>query len=123
MGRLTDPSDTVFIWGRDAGIYHYSGRRCASRYTMVGALADTARGHEQRRAILLRELREHRPRLVLYNEDAFSELNRFLDKNYLVAGPHGVDKDDDNPKRPIMIALMDRKRHVAFIDWDWPPSE
>ncbi len=123
VGRLTDPGDTVFIWGRDAGVYHYSGRQCASRYTMVGALADTARGYERRRATLLRELQARRPRLVLYKENAFDELNLFLDTNYVIAGPHWVDRDDHDPERPVMIALMDRERPVDFIDWEWPPSE
>ena len=39
VADLTDPGDTIFVWGRDAGIYYYGQRRCASRFTMVGALA------------------------------------------------------------------------------------
>ncbi|MCH7527225.1 MAG: hypothetical protein IID39_07295, partial [Planctomycetes bacterium] len=63
VAALTDPEDSIFVWGKDAGIYFYSDRRCASRYTMVGALGDHAIGYQQRRKILMEELQTNRPRL------------------------------------------------------------
>ncbi len=116
VGQLTDPSDTVFVWGKDAGIYFYSHRRSASRYTMVGSLEDGVRGARERRRILLEELRSARPRLVLVVEPEFDELRSYLEKNYVIAG---VDMHDLHPNRPIMLALMDKNRPVELVDWEW----
>lgn len=116
VGELTDPDDTVFVWGKDAGIYYYSGRRCASRYTMVGALAEHVPGSRRRRQTLLQELESNRPRLVLLVEPEFDELRQFLQKNYVFAG---LDMHDRNIDKPIMLALMDKDRPVASVDWEW----
>ena len=116
VGDLTDPGDTVFVWGHDVGVYYYSQRRCASRYTMIGSLVKTARGHQERRRILLRELRANRPRLVLLLAPQYEELRRFLESNYDYAG---ADRDDRNPNEPIMIVLMDKERPIEMVDWDW----
>lgn len=116
VGRLTDPGDTIFVWGKDVGVYRYAKRRCASRYTMVGALGEHARGFQERRDTLLDELRLRRPRVVLIVEDEFDELRSFLQANYVVAG---VDRDDDNPDSVIMLALMDRAHPIEPVDWEW----
>lgn len=119
IAELTAPDDTIFVWGKDAGVYHYSKRRCASRYTMVGALLPEAPGFQRRRDTLLRELKEHKPRIVLLVEPEFDELKRFLQDHYVVAGPGGLDRHDRNPEKIIMMALMDSARPVAFVDWEW----
>jgi len=116
VGQLTDASDTVFVWGKDAGIYFYSHRRSASRYTMVGALEDGVRGAEKRRRILLQELQSAHPRLVLVVEPEFDELRTYLEHNYVIAG---IDMHDLHPDRPIMLALMDKNRPVKLVDWEW----
>ena len=116
VGGVTDPGDTVFVWGKDVGVYRYSGRRCASRYTMVGALDEHARGFQKRRDTLLAELKSRRPRIVLIVEEEFDELTEFLQANYFVAG---VDRDDDNPDKVIMLALMDRAHPIERVDWEW----
>jgi hypothetical protein len=114
--ELTDPGDTIFVWGQDTGIYHYARRRCASRYTMITGLSENARDHKTHRKTLLRELRENRPRLVLIVETEFDELKRFLQDGYVVTG---VDRDDRNPKKTIMLALTDQQSPVRMIDWEW----
>ena len=116
VARLTDPGDTVFVWGKDAGIYYYSQRRCASRFTMVSALAEHVQGYRRRRETLLEELKLVRPRVVLLVEPEFEELKRFLQANYLVAGR---DMHDRNTDQPIMLALMDKNRPVEIVDWEW----
>ncbi len=122
IAELTDPDDTIFVWGRDAGVYYYADRRCASRYTMVGALADDTRGGDERREVLLRELARRRPRIVIIVEPEFPRLKAFLEQNYQLASPRGVDRDDDNPDKIVMVALMDVDRPVSPIDWEWPES-
>jgi len=116
VGQLTGPDDTVFVWGHDVGVYYYSQRRCASRFTMAGPLAESAYGHEERRRVLLEELQARRPRLVMLVEPEFEELKRFLQANYVKAG---MDMDDDAPDVPIMLTLMDRTRPVELVDWEW----
>lgn len=119
VAALTNPDDTIFVWGQDAGIYYYAGRRAASRYTMVGALLDTATGHAARRETLLTELAARRPRLVLITEREFDELARFLQAHYWQAGPRAVDNKDDNPQIAILRVLMDRQNPIESIDWEW----
>ncbi len=123
VGAVTDSDDTVFMWGEDAGIYYYSGRKCASRYTMIGALLDNASGAADRRRTLLRELSERRPRIVLIAEPEFPELRAFLQTHYLAASPKALDRHDANPEKTIMIALTDRDRPVGHIDWEWRPRK
>lgn len=116
IASLTEPDDQIFVWGKDAGVYFYSRRRCASRYTMVGALESNAEGADARRAILLDELRRNRPRVVLVVEPEFDALRRFLQENYVVAG---VDMHDRNQDEPIMLALQDPTRPVRQVSWEW----
>jgi hypothetical protein len=116
VGSVTEEGDTVFVWGHDVGIYYYSRRRCASRYTMRGPRVKGARGYEQRRRILMRELEANRPRLVLLLASQFAELREFLQVHYVYAG---ADMDDYDPDQPIMVVLMDRERPIELVDWDW----
>ncbi len=113
---LTDPDDSIFVWGNEAGIYHYANRRCASRYTMITSLVDNASGHEQRRQQLLAELKKNPPRLVMITEDEFDELKAYLQPRYIVAG---LDYQDEDPETSIMIALTLASNPVAPSDWDW----
>jgi len=62
---VTDPGDSIFVFGSDVAIYYYSQRRCASRYTMITGLADNMPGAEKRRETLLKDLRANMPRLIL----------------------------------------------------------
>ncbi|MEE9294729.1 MAG: glycosyltransferase family 39 protein [Phycisphaerae bacterium] len=119
IAQLTDPEDTIFVWGLDAGFYYYAHRRCASRYTMVGGLADDARGASDRRRILLDELAAAKPRLVLIVQPEFPELKAFLNSRYVLAGPSPLDRHDFRPEKIIMVALMDPNRPVKPIDWEW----
>jgi hypothetical protein len=117
--ELTRSTDSIFVWGQDAGIYYYSGRRCASRFTMIGSLLNDDPASLSRRRILMDELRANKPRIVIITEPEFPELAAFLQGNYLVAGPRGFDTNDRRPDETIMMVLMDRDDPVSFIDWEW----
>jgi hypothetical protein len=137
VARVTDPSDTVLVTGSDAGVYFYSGRRAATRYTMMTGLDETFPGYEERRRNLMNDLRRFRPRVILVvNPEAatgeqpqsrytswkpFPELDEFIRRNYLPAAPGEQFKDfnDRRPTEPIMEALMDKTRPVPEIDWYW----
>ncbi|NOT00128.1 MAG: hypothetical protein HOP29_05830 [Phycisphaerales bacterium] len=116
VAELTEPNDTVFIWGKDAGIYYYANRRCASRYTMIGALERGAVGFESRREVLLNELENSRPRMMLFVEPGFEFLMPLLDTYY---APAGIDGDDRDPTRPILLVWALRDRPVRDVPWEW----
>ena len=119
VARVTDPDDTVLVFGHDVGVYYYSGRRCASRYTMVRALSEQYPGFAGRRAILLEEVRARRPRVVLLVESPFPALDAFLRANYRLVG---IDFHDQRRSEPILEAWMDQSRPVTTIDWTWHRS-
>lgn len=121
VAAVTDPDDTIFVFGNDASIYYYSQRRCASRYTMITGLAAGMQGSEHRRQVLLDELRAHPSRLiiVLFNEKPFDEWLRFLEQNYGEAV--GVDYHDRTGD-PIMLVFARKDRPIASIDWNWDRS-
>jgi len=116
VAKVTDPDDTVLVYAHDAGVYYYSGRRCATRYTMLRALDEHYPGYEQRRGILLEEVQARRPRVVLLVEQPFPELEAFLRANYYLVGQ---DYHDRRPDEVIMAALMDKSRPIPQIDWNW----
>lgn len=115
--QVTDPNDTIYVAGLDAGIYYYSQRICASRYTMVTHLAGDDSAAEQRREHLAQDLRDHKPRLILIiaakSTPFIPELDRFIrDHQYVKVG--------EDPGR--MIVLCDPARLIATIDWQSQPS-
>lgn len=121
VARVTDPDDTIFVFGNDAEIYYYADRRCASRYTMITGLQTGMRGAEERRRIMMQELRAAPPRLilVLFDEKPFDEWVAFLDEYYGQAV--GVDYHD-RTGRPIMFVFARKDRPIESIDWDWDRS-
>ncbi|HEY3243537.1 MAG TPA: hypothetical protein VGM03_09315 [Phycisphaerae bacterium] len=119
VARVTDPGDTVLVVGPDPGVYFYSGRRAATRYTMMTGLDEPFPGYEQRRRNVMADLQRFRPRLILVVNPPFPELDRFLRQNYAPAGMHYVDYHDRRPTEQIMQALMDKTRPVPEIDWNW----
>ncbi len=121
IGRVTGPDDRVFVFGNDAEMYYYSGRRCASRYTMITGLQAGMRGAEQRRKILLDELRVGPPRMIvlLFDEPPFPEWLAFLEKNYGQAV--GVDLHDRTGK-PIMAVFARKDQPIESVDWEWNAS-
>jgi len=118
---VTDPDDTIFVFGNDASIYYYAQRRCASRYTMITGLGDHMPGAEQRRAILLAELRAAPPRLILvvFNQKPFPEWIAFLNEYY--GEPIGWDFHDKTGEA-IMFVLCRKDKPVRQIDWNWDRS-
>ncbi len=121
VAAVTDPDDTVFVFGNDASIYYYSHRQCASRYTMITGLGARMRGAEERRRILLSELERTRPRLiaVLFDEPPWPEWRLFLEKYY--GEPAGWDFGDRTQK-PIMFVVARKDRPIRPIDWNWDRS-
>jgi hypothetical protein len=121
VAAVTDPDDTIFVFGNDASIYYYAQRRCASRYTMITGLSSGMRGAEDRRQILLGELRVTPPRLivVLFDEQPFDEWKTFLHEHY--GEPVGWDFHDEKGD-PIMFVLARKDRPIAAIDWNWDRS-
>ena len=119
VARATDPDDTVFVYAQDVGVYYYSRRRCASRYTMVRALNEGYPGFEKRRVILLEEIKANRPRLMLMVDEPFPALYEYLMANYHLVG---IDYHDRRQNEPIMHVLADNSRPIADIDWNWHRS-
>jgi len=119
--RVTDPSDEIFVFGNDASIYYYSGRRCASRYTMITGLGAGYAGVEKRRKILIEELEGRLPRLilVLFDEEPFEEWQEFLLQYY--TDPVGWDFHDRTGER-IMFVVARKDDPIESIDWDWDRS-
>lgn len=121
VASVTDPGDTIFVFGNDASIYYYAKRRCASRYTMITGLSAGMRGAEQRREILLEELEAAPPRLivVLFDEQPFDAWRDFLHRHY--GEPIGWDLHDTT-REPIMFVLARKDAPVRSLDWDWDRS-
>ncbi len=120
--RVTAAGDEVFVFGNEAEIYYYSGRRCASRYTMITGLQTGHAGAERRRAELLEELERRLPRIimVLFDEKPFDGWLAFLERHYGEAV--GVDRHDMNDG-PIMLVFARRDQPIEAIDWNWDRSE
>lgn len=116
--RVTQPDDEIFVYGADAAIYYYAQRKCASRFTMLTGLRSGYTGHEQRRPTMLREIAEHRPRLILVvlGEESFPAWKDFLPTRYDAVG---WDFRDRAPHDPILMILCDRERPIEAIDWNW----
>jgi hypothetical protein len=119
---VTDPADTVFVFGSDTAIYYYSRRRCASRFTMITGIAAGYEGAVRRRERMLEDLRRTRPRLiiVLFDEQPWDEWRALLADRY--TEPIGWDYHDRTGE-PIMFVLTDKERPVAAIEWNWDRSE
>lgn len=116
--RVTRPDDLIFVYGNDAEIYYYAQRQCASRYSMVTGLRSGYPGYEERRELMLQEIAERRPRLILVvlGEESFPEWSDFLLTRY---DPVGYDFRDRPPHDPILMVLGDRQRPIEAIDWNW----
>lgn len=120
--RITDPDDEIFVFGNDAEIYYYANRRCASRYTMITGLQSGYAGVQRRREIMLAELEDRLPRLilVLFDEPPFPAWHAFLEEHY--GEPIGWDRHDRTGK-PIMFVLARKGDDIERIDWNWDRSE
>ncbi len=119
MAAVTEAHDRVFVYGNEAEIYYYSGRRCASRLTMITGLAAGMPSVEHRRQTLIEELTANLPRviLVVFDEKPFPEWLRFLETYY---GPAvGVDYHDDHPEDNIMLVFARKNHPIRAIDWNW----
>ena len=118
---VTDPGDSIFVFGNDASIYYYAKRRCASRYTMITGLAEGMSGAARRRKNLLDDLQRDPPRLILvvFDEDPFDEWKAFLRAHY--TEPVGWDFHDKTGE-PIMFVLARKDRPIDAIDWNWDRS-
>ncbi|MCP4251247.1 MAG: glycosyltransferase family 39 protein [bacterium] len=121
VARVTDPDDTVLVYAQDVGVYYYSGRRCATRFTMVRPLEERYPGFAKRRAILLDEIRENRPRVLLMVDEPFPALHEYILANYQPV-PRGIDFHDRRTNEPIMYLLVDKHRPIEDIDWNWHRS-
>lgn len=120
--QVTDPGDEIFVFGHDTSIYYYSKRKCASRFTMITGLQSVYSRADERRAILMDELRERPPRLilVLFDEKPFPEWRAFLEEYY--TEPIGWDFKDGT-QEPIMFVVARKDKPVKQIDWNWDRSE
>ena len=120
----TDPGDTVFVYGNEAEVYYYAQRRCASRFTMITALHAGYAGAEARCAILLSELEQRLPRIiiVLFDEAPFDGWLAFLERHYGKA--IGLDRHDLTGKTIMAVfARKDQPLKRPGIDWNWDRSE
>ncbi len=122
--RVTDPGDTIFVYGNEAEIYYYAQRRCASRFTMITGISEGYAGVEARREIMMRELEAAPPRLILvvFDQDLFPRWRDFLHAHY--DEPVGWDLRDGTDHEggtydPIMFVLARRDAPIAEINWNW----
>ncbi len=129
---VTEPTDSIFVYGNEAEIYYYAQRRCASRYTMITGLGGDDPGAQTRRKRMLDDLQQNRPRVivVLFDEKKpFPAWQNFLRKHYGVAV--GWDCHDrysstcasPNPKHVIMLVFVDKTQPIPIMDWSWDRSE
>ncbi len=120
--QVTNPEDSIFVFGNDTGVYYYAQRRCASRYSMITGLRTGYKGAEQRRKILLQELEKDPPRLivVLFDEPAFAQWQAFLNEHY--GEPIGWDFHD-RTGAPIMFVMARKDQPVQALNWDWDRTE
>ena len=118
--RVTAEDDQIFVYGNEAEIYYYSKRRCASRFTMITGLQSGYEGHADRRAAMLTELEQRRPRiiLVLFDEPPFEAWREFLEEHYERVGADLHDRTGG----AIMFVFALRDRAVEPIDWNWDRS-
>jgi len=116
LGEVTNPDDTVYVYGSDAGIYYYAGRRCATRFTMIEAVSAEREGVERRRDQFMEDFVANRPRVVLITEAPFAEFMHYLQQEYQEAG---WDRGAGADRPPRMQVLTDRRRPIVSIDWDW----
>ncbi len=116
VASVTRSGDSVFVWGNDAGIYHYADRRCASRFTIITGLREGLPGHVGRREQLLADLSQREPRVVLIAEPEFDALKQYLQTRYLLAG---MDLRDEDRGDPILVVLTRADDPIDAVDWDW----
>ncbi|MHC5110415.1 MAG: ArnT family glycosyltransferase [Planctomycetota bacterium] len=121
VANVTDPGDSVFVFGNDAGIYYYANRRCASRYTMITGLQEGHSGIDVRRRQLIDDLNNDPPRvmIVLFDEPPFAEWVEFIEAHYGQA--IGFDRHDKTGK-PIMAVFARRDKPISKKDWEWHPQ-
>lgn len=66
LAEHTRPTDTVLVIGSEPQIYYYAHRKCASRYIFIYPLMNGFPDTIERQARFLEDLRENRPRYVIY---------------------------------------------------------
>ncbi|MCK4660820.1 MAG: glycosyltransferase family 39 protein [Phycisphaerae bacterium] len=105
VAEVTDPQDSIYVYSADAGFYYYSSRRCATRFTMYTALISEGPSTAARRRLLLEDLAQDKPRLILLTaKPPFAELHQFfIDHRYVSVGLTGR-----------MEVLCDIERRVAW---------
>ncbi len=124
---VTDPGDSIFVYGNEAEMYYYAERKCASRYTMITGLRVGDPTAAERRKQLIDDLKRDPPRIIiiLFDEKPFPEWSKFLQQNYANAigwdcnDRYSANCDNPDPSWVIMIAYQDPKRPVDEIDWQW----
>jgi hypothetical protein len=107
IARRTQPSDTVFVWGFEPGIYHLAGRRPASRYIYNAPQRLAWPGRAGARAELVEEMERTPPAfIVVVHGDVLA----------LVTG-NLTDSAGELPGFPALARLLrERYRRVARIE-------
>lgn len=128
---VTNPDDSVFVFGNDTEMYYYAQRRCASRFTMISGLDGEGPDVERRRRLLLEDLDKRKPRvlIVLFDQQAFPAWAGYVARNFGQAV--GWDCHDrftstcDQPSldQVIMLVFADPDRPIEKIDWSWDRAE
>jgi len=112
VAGATDLNDSIYVWSTDAGFYYYSGRPCATRFTMNGALLGESESAYARRRLLVRDLAGNQPRLILIpfgRHPPCAELLEFIqERRYISVG-----------RTERMEILCDPERPIERINWSW----
>jgi hypothetical protein len=103
----TEPTDRLFVWGFEPGVYVYAERRPASRFLYDYPLMPRFDFvHRDYVAQLMGDLREHRPaRIVVVRRDANDIEERA-----------SVDQLDEIPQ---LVALLEADYEPAWIEGDF----
>lgn len=116
IGRVTEPGQSIYVWGTDVGLYYYSRRRCASRFTMNTALREGQHDYARRRAVLMADLERSRPAMVFLTEPEFEALARFLREGYFLIGADV----DERRQATRMWVFQRRDLYDPTARREWP---
>ncbi len=124
---VTDPDDSIFVYGNEAEMYYYANRKCATRYTMITGMrvGDPTAAH--RRKLLIDDLKRDPPRIiiVLFDEKPFPEWSAYLQQHYATAigwdchDRYSAGCDEPDPSWVTMLVYHDPTRPVEPISWQW----
>jgi 4-amino-4-deoxy-L-arabinose transferase-like glycosyltransferase len=78
LARQAGDDDTIFVYGNEPEVYHYSGRRVASRYIFLYPLLTPSADVLDRQHAALADLAERPPKFIVVHRDIFPPVDGSL---------------------------------------------